>query len=79
MKKITINDLSIEEKLRLICAYDSWQTVTFDNKLPKVKVSDGPVGLRTMVKDENNNEITLKSISYPSVSCLANTFNKELA
>ena len=79
MKKITINDLSIEEKLRLICAYDSWQTVTFDNKLPKVKVSDGPVGLRTMVKDDNNNEITLKSISYPSVSCLANTFNKELA
>ena len=46
MKKITVKDLTAQEKLRLICADGFWYTSDLGGKLPTVCVSDGPVGLR---------------------------------
>ena len=74
MAKISVKDLSIEEKLRLLCSDGFWYTHDCGGKLPKVAVSDGPVGLRAM-RDED----TLPSIAYPSLQSLANTWNRDLA
>lgn len=73
MKKITVTDLSAEEKLRLICAQDFWHTVNFNGKIPQVTVSDGPVGLRKEIIEEGKT-VTVPSVSYPSVQSLANSW-----
>ncbi len=77
MKKITIKDLTTEEKLRLICAKGFWHTEDFGGKLPSVSVSDGPCGLRTENRDESTERKTIPAIAYPSVQSLANTWSRE--
>lgn len=79
MKKITVKDLTAEEKLRLICAKEFWYTEDFGGKLPSVCVSDGPVGLRAERINEKGEKHTVPSVAYPSVQMLANTWNKECA
>lgn len=74
----TLQALSTDEKLRLICGKDAWHTEDFGGKLPQIFVSDGPVGLRTM-KEEQGEWITIPAVAFPSVQMLANTWNKELA
>jgi len=78
MKKLTIKDLSIDEKLRLLCSNGFWYTMDFDNKIPSVCVSDGPVGVRAERKNDKGETVTLPSVSYPSAQSLANTWNVEL-
>lgn len=79
MKRLTVKDLSVEEKLRLLCSNGFWYTMDFDGKLPSVSVSDGPVGVRAERKNEKGETITLPSVSYPSAQLLANTWNKACA
>ena len=75
MKKI---ELTTEEKLRLICGVSSWYTADFDGKLPRIKMSDGPIGLRTVVEREGVNE-TLPATAYPAIQTLANTWDAGLS
>lgn len=79
MKKITVKDLTAEEKLRLICAKGAWYTEDFGGKLPTVCVSDGPVGLRAERFDEKGEKYTVPAVAYPSVQLLANTWNRACA
>lgn len=79
MKKFTVNDLSSEEKLRLLCSNGFWYTMDFDGKLPAVAVSDGPVGVRAERNNEKGEKVTLDSVSYPSAQLLANTWDKDCA
>lgn len=79
MRNISVKDLTIEEKLRLLCSNGFWYTMDFNGKIPAVSVSDGPVGLRAERKNENGEKITLPSVSYPSAQSLANTWNVNLA
>lgn len=79
MKKITVKDLTAEEKLRLICAKGFWYTEDFGGKLPTVCVSDGPVGLRAERVGEKGEKYTVPSVAYPSVQMLANTWSKDRA
>ena len=72
-------DLTIEEKLRLICGKGSWHTEDFGGKLPAVSMSDGPVGLRTMYQAENGTWETWPAVAYPSVQVLANTWSEDCA
>ncbi len=75
-----IKDLTVEQKLRLICGKDCWSTVDFDGALPSVKMSDGPVGLRTEPIDENGNRgAAMPAVAYPSMQVLANTWDVSLA
>ena len=74
-----IENLTIREKLRLICGKDYWHTEDFGGKLPSVTMSDGPVGVRQTVPKGDGNEETVPAVAYPSVQMLANTWNKELA
>lgn len=78
MKKTGIEDLTIEEKLRLICARDYWFTVDLDGKLPQIRVTDGPNGVRMPIDPTQWNGVR-PSIAYPSVQTLANTWSVEYA
>lgn len=71
MKKLTVKDLSIKEKLRLLCGDGCWHTYDLGGKLPKVKVTDASMGVR--MPDENGKDIP--SVAYPSLQMLANTWN----
>ena len=79
MKKLTISELTSEEKLRLLCCDGWWKTFSFEGKLPFVEVSDGPVGLRKGRTNEKGEEFCPKSVYYSSVQTLANTWNEQLA
>lgn len=73
----TIKDLTVQEKLRLICGKDSWHTVDFGGKIPGVTMTDGPVGLRVVCKrDEvSGKEDSLPAVGYPAIQMLANSWN----
>lgn len=79
MKKITVNDLTTEEKLRLICADGFWYTSDLGGKLPAVCVSDGPVGLRAERMNDKGEKYTVPAIAYPSIQSLANSWSVECA
>ena len=67
-----INQLTIEEKLRLICGKDAWNTCDLNGKFPSVKVTDASMGVRTAKDDGSGDK---PSVSYPSAQMLANTWN----
>lgn len=79
MEHLTVQNLTTEEKLRLICGKGFWNTEDLDGKLPTVTVSDGPLGLRKVVKDETGAEHDRPSLAYPSAQSLANTWSRECA
>ena len=69
-----LKQLTVEEKLRLLCGKDAWNTCDCNGKLPSVKVTDASMGVRMFLhydKDE------IPSVSYPSSQMLANTWNLE--
>ena len=77
---MTVRDLSAEEKLRLICGKGPWNTEDFDGKIPNVRMSDGPVGLRKSETDADGNWVRdYPSIAYPALQCLANSWSRECA
>ena len=79
MKRLSVKDLTAEEKLRLICSDGFWHTPDLGGKLPRVCVSDGPVGLRKELRYDDGRVETVKSIAYPAVQSLANTWSRECA
>lgn len=79
MRKISVKDLTVQEKLRLICGQDCWHTVSLGGKLPQITVSDGPNGLRTEQTDENGKTYAIPAVAYPSIQLLANTWSTESA
>ena len=73
-------NISNEEKLRLVMAKDWWETDDLDGKVGKVKVSDGPVGLRCLaVTDSWANDSIYPSVAYPCYQMLSQTWNLSLA
>lgn len=79
MKKITLNDLTIDEKLRLLSGKDCWHVEDLGGKLPEISVSDGPVGLRKVLKVEDGKDVSVPAVAYPSISVLANTWSEDCA
>lgn len=69
--------MTVEEKLRLICAKDFWHTVDFDGKIPYVTVADGPLGLRRANGECWEGHIP--GISYPSMNVVGNSWNREIS
>lgn len=74
-----VQDLSTKEKLMLVCGKGFWATNDLDGKIPSVTVSDGPVGVRKVARDENGKEYDLPSVAYPALHCLANSWDRESA
>lgn len=75
---IKAENLTIEEKLRLICARDYWFTVELEGKLPNIRMTDGPNGIR-MPLDATKWDGNSPSVAYPSLQVLANTWSRECA
>ncbi len=74
---LTIHDLTLDEKLKLLTGKNLWQTEDFNGKIPSIFFADGPCGLRKMKKNEHGYYENIPSIVYPSPVNLANTWNKE--
>ncbi len=74
-----IKDFSIDEKIKLLAGQDCWHTEDFGGRVYKVKVSDGPVGLRMPVQDENGEWHDKPSVAYPSCQVLSQTWEPDLA
>ena len=82
MKKDTelLKNIQNSEKVKLVMAKDWWQTEDLDGKLGKVKVSDGPVGLRCLaVTDSWANDSIYPSVAYPCYQMLSQTWTLSLA
>lgn len=74
------SEISNTEKLRLVMAKDWWETDDLDGKIGKVKVSDGPVGLRCLaVTDSWANDSIYPSVAYPCYQMLSQTWNVSMA
>lgn len=73
-------NISNTEKVKLVMAKDWWETEDLDGKISKVKVSDGPVGLRCLaVTDSWANDSIYPSVAYPCYQMLSQTWNLSLA
>ncbi len=80
MKKITVTELTDDEKLRLICGQDFWHTADLNGKIPQITLSDGPVGLRIVrERAADGSEKSYPAIAYPSIQLLANTWDPACA
>ena len=73
--KITLNDLTVEQKLRLLCGKDFWHNEDLNGKLPCLHMTDASMGVR--MPDESNDWNGKPSVAYPSLQMLANTWNTE--
>ena len=61
-------------------AKDWWETEDLGGKLEKVKVSDGPVGLRCLaITDSWENDSIYPSVAYPCYQMLSQTWDTGLA
>lgn len=77
-----INKMTLEEKANLCVGKDYWSTQEIDRlDIPSIRMSDGPNGLRIQRKKADNLGINESEIStcFPSLSTVANSWNKEIA
>ena len=75
-----VEKISNVDKLKLVMAKDWWETDDLDGTIDKVKVSDGPVGLRCLaVTDSWANDSIYPSVAYPCYQMLSQTWNVSLA
>lgn len=73
--KITGKDLTIQEKLRLLCGKDFWHNEDLGGKLPCLHMTDASMGIR--MPDESNDWNGKLSVAYPSLQMLANTWSTD--
>lgn len=76
--KQVMNQLTTEEKARLLSGVGSWHTYDCNGKLPAIMMSDGPHGLRKQEKEDfsdiNRSEI---ATCFPTASAVASSWNTE--
>lgn len=68
---------NLQEKLKLLTGRDAWSTVEACD-VPSIRVSDGPHGLRYVVREEGEEQIAEQSTCYPTLSALGNSFDAQL-
>ena len=76
MKKF--EELTTEQKLKLLCGKDCWHTEDFDGTIPSVRVTDASMGVRMPVNPDQWSSGDRPSVSYPSMQVLACTWNTEV-
>lgn len=70
---LNINDLTIEQKLKLLTGKDFWRIYNADGKIDDFFMSDGPNGLRKC----NDDGIAAPALSVPAIAALANSWSEE--
>ncbi|MBQ8533650.1 MAG: glycoside hydrolase family 3 C-terminal domain-containing protein [Clostridia bacterium] len=70
--------LTLNEKIKLLTGENNWNTHSFNGKLRKVVVSDGPQGVRQHIIDEEGRSIgTYPNTEYPSIGALTASWDTE--
>ena len=77
--KYDLSKFTAQEKVRLVAGKDTWHTDDLDGKVYKVKVSDGPVGLRTPSFAGEWGGKTIPAVAFPSTQVLSQTWTPDLA
>ena len=72
---VDIKQLSLEEKMRLLCGVDRWHNYDANGKLKALHLSDGPNGLRK----ESDDGVTIPATAMPNISVIANSWSKDAA
>ena len=78
MKK-DVTKLTTEQKVKLVMGVDCWNTCDLDGEIAKVRVSDGPVGVRMPLDPTDWSKGDAPAVAYPATQMLANTWNVDLA
>lgn len=76
-----LKELTLEEKAALCSGSDFWQTEPVERLgVPKVKMCDGPHGLRKQNGEGDHLGMTesIEAVCFPSASALAASFDKDL-
>ena len=74
------SQLTLNEKLKLLCGKNNWQTEDLDGKIAPVFMNDGPCGLRKVHETvQGKTDYTIKSTAYPAGSLVACSWNRETA
>ena len=78
--KTLINELTLEEKVRLLSGKNMWQTASVERLgIPSIFLADGPHGIRRQSSaSEAGLEVAKKATCYPSAVLLGSTWNKNL-
>lgn len=74
-----MKEFTVEEKIRLITAYNNWTIDGLNGKLYQFSMTDGPMGVRRPKNLKNWGGSIIKSIAYPSSQMLSHTWNLALA
>ncbi len=70
-----IKKLALEEKFKLLVGEAWFETYTANGKITRIKMADGPHGVRKKKDDETDEKATAMS----SLSLIANSWDRELA
>ena len=73
----TIEQLSIEEKIRLLTGRGMWHTFGCDGTFPELHLSDGPHGLRKQNDEATTNNDAYESTCYPTACASACSWDTE--
>ncbi|MGA9141976.1 MAG: glycoside hydrolase family 3 C-terminal domain-containing protein [Methanocella sp.] len=75
----TLKQLTIEEKAALCTGSCPWATVKIDRlKVPAMILADGPHGVRKCLNIKSNLSQSLPATCFPTASCLAATWDRDL-
>ena len=71
-------DADLINKLPLLTGKGSWHTNDCEGRYTSLHLSDGPHGLRKQDEDAKTNNDSYVSTCYPTASCLASSWDREL-
>lgn len=78
MKRISVKDLTADEKISLVCGKDFWHTNDLGGKLPYIRVTDASMGVRMPLDSESGVSDVKPSVAYPSIQMLADTWDTDI-
>jgi beta-glucosidase len=74
-----VSKLTLEEKAGLCSGQDDWTTKTVERLgIPKIKVSDGPHGLRVVKDNTVSNGAAEEAVCFPAACLCAASFDRDL-
>lgn len=79
--KALVSQMTLEEKASMCSGADFWHINGIERLgVPSVMVTDGPCGIRKQEGDSDHLGLnaSIKAISYPTGSCVASSFDREL-